>query len=334
MRPPVTDEPRLPSASLGHLSTLYHELKLRDDPARGLVRGGGLIRHAGALFQRGARLSGCDDFGLRLGARHRLEDLGTPGFLLLTASSVGTMLEVLDRYGRLIQDRAFSAVLDLGTIELCYTAPLIDPEQRRQDAEFSLAYMLATTRAALGTRLVPREVSFEHEAPASVRAHQALFGCAVRFGRPANRIVFPRAAVALPVVTADAALFDHLSTYVESGFGVDLDTAALLRIVGGLVVSLLDSGEPSLDGVAQRLDLSPRTLQRRLAEGGASFGDLIDSIRRELAARHVLDSDLPMTEIAQLLGYSESAAFTRSYRRWHGLSPSRHRRQRGTNPAS
>lgn len=92
--------------------------------------------------------------------------------------------------------------------------------------------------------------------------------------------------------------------------------------------SLLPGGKASLEAVARRLDLSPRTLQRKLANAEAGFGDLLDATCRELAMRYVLGTHLPIARIAQLLGYSESAAFTRSYQRWNRMSPRRHRQKR------
>ena len=333
----ATDPPLFLTASLSRMARLCRELGVRDEAIHAQVDAAcrrslaqatlAPVQHAGALLQAGALLSGRDDFGLRLGARHHPGDLGTAGFLLLAASTAGVMIEALDRHGRLIQDRAFGVVAEAGGVELYYTAPVDDPEQRRQDAEFSIACIVAAVRAAVGSRLAPLEVSFEHAAPADTTQHRALFGCPVRFGRPANRVVLGRSIRQMPIVTADAALFDQLGIYVESGFGAGLETAELVGIVGGVIAALLPSGEASLDAVARRLDLSPRTLQRKLAQAGAGFGELLDSARRELARRYVMGTRLSMAHIAQLLGYSESAAFTRSYQRWHQVPPRRHRQK-------
>lgn len=328
MRPPITDEPLLQSASLAHMAQLCRELGVRNEAFHETIDADLQIQQAGELLQTGARLTGCDDFGLRLGARHHPRDLGTPGFLLMAAPTAGAMLEIFDRHGYLIQDRAFNIVAEAGAAELYYTAPLSHPGQRRQDAEFSMAYIVGTTRAAVGSRLAPLEVCFEHEAPASTQAHRALFGCPVHFNRPANRVVFGRSVGDMPLVTADAALLEHLGAYVESGFGASLDSGGLVRVVVGVVASLLPTGNATLEAVARRLDLSPRTLQRKLAQVSAGFDELLDSIRRELAKNYVLGTRLSMAHIAQLLGYSESATFTRSYRRWHQVAPRRHR-QRG-----
>lgn len=73
--------------------------------------------------------------------------------------------------------------------------------------------------------------------------------------------------------------------------------------------------------------MSTRTLQRRLRERGIVFASLVDEVRRRLSARYLADSALTLGEIAWLLGYSESSAFNRAYRRWTGRSPSADRRR-------
>ena len=87
-------------------------------------------------------------------------------------------------------------------------------------------------------------------------------------------------------------------------------------------------GEPSLSHVARRLAIGGRTLQRRLREYGADFKGLVDDTRRRFALRHLADSEITLTEVAYLLGYSEVSAFNRAFKRWTGSTPSDHRRQR------
>ena len=68
--------------------------------------------------------------------------------------------------------------------------------------------------------------------------------------------------------------------------------------------------------------MSPRTLQRRLADEGARFHDLVDELRRELALEYVRDRRRPLGEIAYLLGYAELSPFLRAFKRWTGKTPS------------
>jgi AraC-like DNA-binding protein len=80
-------------------------------------------------------------------------------------------------------------------------------------------------------------------------------------------------------------------------------------------------GQPTLQQIARRLHMSPKTLHRRLDDEGTSFRRVLTEVRRELAARHLTEDQLAISEIAFLLGFSEPSAFHRAFRRWTGHAP-------------
>jgi AraC-like DNA-binding protein len=73
--------------------------------------------------------------------------------------------------------------------------------------------------------------------------------------------------------------------------------------------------------MAARLQLTSRTLQHRLKQNGVAFKDLVDEVRRTLALHYLRDERWSLLEVAFMLGFSEQSAFSRAFRRWHGLSP-------------
>ena len=87
----------------------------------------------------------------------------------------------------------------------------------------------------------------------------------------------------------------------------------------------MPSGAPTEENVARGLALSQRTLQRRLAAVGTTYGDVLDRMRHELALHHLRDAQLQISEIAYLLGFAEAASFNRAFRRWTGRTPSEYR---------
>jgi AraC-like DNA-binding protein len=89
--------------------------------------------------------------------------------------------------------------------------------------------------------------------------------------------------------------------------------------------TLLAQGEPRAAAVASRLAMSSRTLNRRLADAGTSFGALLTDVRRERAVLLLQDRALTCSEVAFLLGYAEPATFFRAFRRWLGQTPQQHR---------
>jgi len=103
---------------------------------------------------------------------------------------------------------------------------------------------------------------------------------------------------------------------------VSLERASPVMQVKAQLVAMLPEGQVPESAVAERLNMSLRSLQRKLHEEHTSFSEIYNSIRRELANEYIQDSQMSMTEIAYLLGFSEQANFSRAFRRWYGTSPS------------
>jgi AraC-like DNA-binding protein len=93
-----------------------------------------------------------------------------------------------------------------------------------------------------------------------------------------------------------------------------------------LIAKMLPYEHPTRERVAKRLNISARTLQRRLNDWGVTFEELIDEYRRDRALRLLARADHTVLEIAYSLGYSDPAHFTRAFNRWTGVSPRVYRR--------
>jgi AraC-like DNA-binding protein len=91
-------------------------------------------------------------------------------------------------------------------------------------------------------------------------------------------------------------------------------------------------GDTRIGTAARDLAMSGRTLQRRLAEEGVSYQELLDEARKEAARRHVSEPALAICEVAYLLGYSEPAPFHRAFKRWYGMTPDAFRRAQRSAP--
>ncbi|MCY1179300.1 HTH-type transcriptional regulator VirS [compost metagenome] len=106
-----------------------------------------------------------------------------------------------------------------------------------------------------------------------------------------------------------------------------LPSEGLRARVVALLGAQLARGEPDRGALAAALGLSERTLQRRLADEGSSYQQLLNDTRRHLAERHLEEGRLPIAEIAVLLGYSEPSVFFRAFRQWTGLTPGEYRQK-------
>lgn len=267
------------------------------------------------------------NFGLRAGATHTdRASFGVVGLAAASSATLGEAIPRLVRYARLIDENVemtFTSDSAGGRITLRPLPPL---EWPRQYAEFLLASLLALAHLWTGVRFGASAAGFRHGPPRDPAEHAGLFGCAPSFGAAENYIVIPAAMLSQELPQADPvqggyfdARLDELvrARGVASGPLADVRAAALRQ---------LSNGTPTVASIARDLGMSSRTLQRRLNERGAAFGDILDSARREAAMAAFTRPDASVQEIASSIGFADLRAFRRAFVRWTGKSPGEYRR--------
>ena len=112
---------------------------------------------------------------------------------------------------------------------------------------------------------------------------------------------------------------------IVMGYLAQMDRQDIVNRVRRLIIEELASGNLSKQGVADKMHMSPRNLQLKLAAENTTFQDILDNTRQSLATGYMEQSHLAITEIAYLLGFSDASNFTRAFRRWFGVSPREYR---------
>jgi AraC-like DNA-binding protein len=100
----------------------------------------------------------------------------------------------------------------------------------------------------------------------------------------------------------------------------------ITKQVKAIIVDQLPSGNVTDESVSRVMNMSSRKLQRQLEIAGTTFNTLLNEIRQDLAKKYLREQQVCMTEIAFLLGFSESSAFSRAFKRWMGVTPSEYRK--------
>jgi AraC-like DNA-binding protein len=177
-----------------------------------------------------------------------------------------------------------------------------------------------------GTDWTPREVCFQHDAPPDIQEHERIFRAPVKFNMPVSKLVFDQALLQLPLIEADPVLSAVLDRHAEELLAKLPRRGGLTDEVRALLRQAINGGDPSLEAVSQQLNLSPRTLQRKLKDEHTSHQDLLDEMRRDLSVRYLREPEMAICEVAYLLGFSEPSAFHRAFRRWTGTTPREYRR--------
>lgn len=283
------------------------------------------------LLDAGAELAQHPHFGLHVGERVKLGTYSVYGLILLSCRDFGQVFQQTLRYEGLAHDLGRSALtVNGGGAEYLWRSHF--PHASRHLAESVFAGVRVFGNWLAGMPLPAAPVSFTHAAPADTREHHRLFGADVSFGAETNCARFDAALLSLPVPNADVSLYPVLQQHAEQLLQQKLraqSDAGIVSQVRASIASNLARDRARLAAIAEDLNLSQRTLQRKLADAGASFQQVLDQTRQELAQGYLLQRDLGLADIAFLLGFQEQSAFNHAFKEWTGESPGVYRDKRG-----
>ena len=263
-------------------------------------------------------------FGIRAGDHWHPSDLHALGYAWLSSRNLRSSIERLCRYARIVTDvDDFTLVETDSTVSLVVTNHGL-PEDVVWIADSSLAVILSMCRVNLGEDFNPESVSFIHSQPECASDYYEYFRCPVVFNAVDNRINFATATVDTPLTGANAMLA-QVNDRIMIDYLAKLDKNDVIQRVRAAIIEQLPSGHVTDATVAATLNRNERTLQRQLNNEGTTFKTLLNEIRTELASMYIQDSQLSLTEISFMLGFSEIGSFSRAFNRWTGTSPSQYR---------
>lgn len=244
------------------------------------------------------------------------------GYSQVASTTLKEAFERSVRYFHIISDAgelAFQRQGDEYRFEI-RTEPGADaPAQESMDA--FAAVLVRMVRGLAGRDAWPLAVELPRAAPANPALYRRVFGCAPRYGAAQTALVFDRALIERPLDGAnpelarqnDQIVIEHLAR---------LSRSQLASRVRAMLVSALPNGVPQAGKIAAALHLSPRSLQRKLAAENTSFKALLEQSREALARAYLAAGSHSVSEVTFLLGYTDTSAFSRAFRRWTGVAPS------------
>jgi AraC-like DNA-binding protein len=283
-------------------------------------------RTAAIFVARCAETAACPHLGLLLGQRTRLLSLGTLGELMQRSPTVHAALRSLVLHMHL-QTRG--GVPTLGTdginARFGYAVYLRDVPAPRQAYDLALAYEFNILRDLCGPGWFPTEVSFSYAKPKDIRPYQSFYGSPLRFDAENTEIAFKKTWLDRPLPGHDVEL--HRALQRDHARQLMLAPDDCAEQVRRALRTAVPSGRGSETEIAELLSMGVRTLRRQLAVQGASFRQLLEDVRYEIARQLLAGSQLTVNEIAEVLAYSNVSAFTRSFRRWTGSPPAAWRSQ-------
>ena len=259
-------------------------------------------------------------FPIQVATHIALEDYSVLGFALMTSENTSVALERLSRFGSFITDSGSWRMRRDQKRQLVHIDWLRSGTRtlgHRAANECAIAEVINGLRRVLGPQLMVRAVRFHHAQPGDTKAHEHFFATSIEWNAELDGIDLAAEVESLVPLTRNPAMSRFFRGVLEQGALAHESMAGQVR---ELVAYQLPSGVPSLEQVARRLAIPERTLRRKLSDEGVSYRGLLEEFRRT-AALEFLKSGRSVTDVAFLLGFSETSALSRAFRRWHGISP-------------
>jgi AraC-like DNA-binding protein len=263
-------------------------------------------------------------FGLHLAEQANPREAGLLFYVVSAARDLGEALRLFARYCRIVNE-SVGLKLAPGPDGMIVEANFfgISRHRIRHNVEFQFAVVVKALREIVGLRVCPTQVACVQGRATDVKEFERFYGCPVEFGAMFDQLAFASEALAVPLITQDPHLLETLRPFCEEAARARKTTAGSIReAVENEVQRLLPHGHAQAEGVAKALAVSPRTLSRRLSNEGTTFAEVVEGLRRSLAAQYLNESGFTLGQIGWLLGYEGPTSFNHAFKRWTGRSPS------------
>ena len=276
---------------------------------------GACIRQAGDSF-----------FGLHLGESVRPSTFHIVGYTLMNAANLSEAFEKLNQYQRLISDGGvFQRVpVKKGVWVIYHSRPGALPFFFHQ-VDAILTSLLSFSNWVSGEALIPLEVAMKRSSPEDISEYVRVFGLRPSFDSDFDGILISHDVLDLPLLEADEELCEIHEQHAKQRLSELDEPRSLSGRVEFIIERHITAPEFGRSFVAKQLGMSEKSLQRKLAEKAFTFQSLYMGVRKRLALGYLSDTTIPLSEISVLLGFSDSSAFYRAFKRWTGSTPGDYR---------
>lgn len=282
------------------------------------------------LLEASAVATGCPDFGLRMS---RGQDVTVLGPLAIAIRNAATVAQAMHDFSSYLFVHSPAMVLSLHenstavpyTTEVRFDIHLGSRQVQRQVLDLCVADIHNFMGALAGAQYDLKILALPHTPIAPVSVYQRFFAAPIRFASEYAALYVAPETLAVNLQAVDEKLRTLVVDYLDQNFPAP-EHGVSARVRQALHATL---GTPRYNkaDIAALLAMHPRTLQRHLDAEGTQFLNLREEVRKDAAMRYLRETQLPLVQVAGILGLSEQSALARSCRRWFGTTPSalRHR---------
>lgn len=248
-------------------------------------------------------------------------DFGDMGVFMVAGGSLSQVMARIARFHALLTDALHYDITETRNRLSVVIHTRGEPHWRA--VEMTTGLIMLLLRARLDPAMRPLSLSFAFDNPAAQSVYDNFFGCPVLLGAHETRLVFDLDACP---VAPGGELAEQIDRILSEKLSKLEKTASWTEKTTRIIRATLSEREPTLADVGDVLHISTRSLQRHLAGEGKTFQEVLDDTRQTVAREWLAnngrkDKPRPLTELALLLGFSSSSAFSRAFRRWFDKTP-------------
>ena len=279
------------------------------------------------LFSELSRDQADPDIGLHMGENVRPGTFSALGYAAMSSQTLGEALKLIPRFERLVYEYGSTQIRQQqGMTYLCWNPIDVSLTYERHAIDSILAGWLTFGRWITGFHGPLRAVQVQYSEPKDTRELRRVFNCPIAFGADLNAVIFDTELGSLPLLQADEEVFGLMEQQAAKLLKNIRGGTDIRLLVKDQLYKLLPHGEPRISHVSEALNISPRTLQRKLKDQGTTFQNVLYELRRDLAHIYLKDRQLSLLEVSMLLGFSEQSSFSHAFKTWFGEPPLRYRR--------
>jgi len=287
------------------------------------------------LLDQSSQILDDPHLGLHIGERFRISTFGQLSRILGFCRDIEEATTINRRYSCLVHTIGFPRLVksndpneDCDKLVWNPNFTSAKESQYRQITEYIMTnYVMTLNWLAWGFGKGVKDVSFKHQREAEHAEYERVLDCPVSFNVEQNIINLNPGILNTPLPTADHAKSSLLQSKLEKVLASYNLQSNLKQSVEQKVRELIRFQTPSFPIVSQELGLSERSLRRYLNEQNTNFAEIIKSVKMDLCNSYI-EEGMSFSEIAQSLWYCDQSAFTRAFKKWHGMSPKKYRAMR------
>ncbi len=279
-----------------------------------------------AILQKLLELTGDKNLGLHLGEKAAPPMLGQAGHLQQSSKDVLTAFNKTFHFSRTFTTVYDSRIEQKKSDSWLYYEPVkawceASPGTARHGVNIPFAATMNFIRLLSGRTVCPVKVMYRGEREKDTSEHERIFGCKPSFNQNENCMVFKTKDLEIPILGYNPQLSVMIEKMLQERVRESQDGVRFTTKVREAISSNYQFDFPQLENIALTLNITPRTLQRRLQDENTTYRELSDSIRYELASTLLKYKELTISEIGYKLGYADLKAFRKAFKQWSGVSP-------------